>query len=54
MHSNHWEADTTIELVALTLTVPGAVVALVIVWHMLKRRCGNDRGWCYALSALVQ
>ncbi|KAF2827108.1 hypothetical protein CC86DRAFT_466840 [Ophiobolus disseminans] len=33
-----WEPSNTIELIALTLTIPGAVAALVTLWILIARR----------------
>jgi hypothetical protein len=33
-----WEPSTTIELLALALTLPGAVAALATLWILLSRR----------------
>jgi hypothetical protein len=36
--ASNWEPSTTIELLALMLTVPGAIAALVTLWVLLSRR----------------
>ncbi|CAO2647431.1 Nn.00g083530.m01.CDS01 [Neocucurbitaria sp. VM-36] len=42
--NTRWESGTTIELVALTLAVPGAIAALATLWIVLARRRQIHRG----------
>lgn len=54
MKSSHWESSTIIELIALTLTVPGAIAALVTLWIILVRRRRRNSGLLYGNSSLTQ
>jgi hypothetical protein len=39
-----WEPGTTIELVALVVTLPGAIAALATLWILLCRRRQKIKG----------
>jgi hypothetical protein len=41
--SSNWEPSTVIELLALTLTVPGAISALVTLYIVVSRRQKKKR-----------
>lgn len=41
-----WEPSATIELVALVLTLPGAVAALATLWALLSRRRQRVKSQC--------
>lgn len=43
MEQRRWDPSTTIELVALTLTVPGALAAILTLWIVYFRRRHNAR-----------
>jgi hypothetical protein len=36
--SGGWESNNTVEVLALVLTVPGAIAALVTLWVLLSHR----------------
>jgi hypothetical protein len=54
MKNDHWEPGTTVELVALTLTVPGAIAALITLRIMLLRRRRINQGSFHADSSFAQ
>jgi hypothetical protein len=47
-----WEPGTTIELVALVVTLPGAIAALATLWIILSRRRRKTKSWCLAPAQL--